>query len=172
MSRPVTQDEAALFRHVFGDAKPLGTRRQAANTHKYKRPVAAAPSALPVKAPALTGKKASPSLPCKVGGHREMQLRRGRLEPQARIDLHGMTQDNAYRALVRFFARAHSLDQRLVLVITGKGGVLRQIVPRWLGEYELRPFITGVSPAHIRHGGDGALYVALRRRDGKTVRGR
>ena len=101
-----------------------------------------------------------------------MQLRRGRLDPQARIDLHGLTQDNAYRALVRFFTRTHSLDQRLVLVITGKGGVLRQIVPRWLSENELRTFITGVSPAHIRHGGDGALYVALRRRDGKTVRGR
>jgi len=170
--RPVTEDETALFRKTVRDAKPLESRRQAANMHKYKRPAAATASAPPVKASAAMGKKASPSLPCKVGGHREMQLRRGRLEPQARIDLHGLTQDNAYRALVRFFARAHSLDQRLVLVITGKGGVLRQIVPRWLGENELRPFITGVSPAHIRHGGDGALYVALRRHDGKTVRGR
>ena len=170
--RPVTEDETAFFRHVFGDAKPLGPRRQAASVHQYKRPAAAAASTPPVKTPAATGKKANPSLPCKVGGHRERQLRRGRLEPQARIDLHGLTQNNAYRSLVRLFTRAHSLDQRLVLVITGKGGVLRQIVPRWLGENELRTFITGVSPAHIRHGGDGALYVALRRHDGKTVRGR
>jgi DNA-nicking Smr family endonuclease len=99
-----------------------------------------------------------------IGGHREAHLRRGRLEPEARIDLHGLTQDEAYRALIRFFTRARSLDQRVVLVITGKGGVLRDLVPRWFAEHELAPLISGVSSAHVKHGGGGAYYVAVRRK--------
>ena len=100
------------------------------------------------------------------------------LEPDARIDLHGMTQGAAHRTLFAWLAAAHSRGHRLVLVITGKGnpkndenapwmmsphGVLKQMVPRWLNEPELAALIASVQPAHARHGGGGALYVYLRK---------
>lgn len=109
------------------------------------------------------------------------KLRRGRMEIDARIDLHGMTQAQAHAALDRFLSGAHSAGARCVLVITGKGvprggeaepgimpdrsrGVLRAMVPQWLGEPENRARIVAVQPAQLRHGGGGALYVLLRRR--------
>lgn len=99
-----------------------------------------------------------------IGGHEDARLRRGRGEPEGRIDLHGLTHDGAYRALLRFLLSAQAGEKRLVLVITGKGGVLRANLPLWLGQQELRPLIGGVSEAHATHGGSGAFYVALRRR--------
>ncbi|MEO1000259.1 MAG: Smr/MutS family protein [Pseudomonadota bacterium] len=105
------------------------------------------------------------------------RLRRGRMEPEARLDLHGMTADRAHRALGGFLLRSHAAGHRLVLVITGKGrrsheegpmprptGVLRHALPHWLAEPGLRPLILSVTPAHHRHGGGGAWYVYLRRR--------
>jgi DNA-nicking Smr family endonuclease len=87
---------------------------------------------------------------------------------EARIDLHGMTQDQAEAALARFLRRAHDDGYRVALVITGRGvqgqGVLRRRVPEWLGKPELRPIVAGFSEAHQKHGGEGALYVALKRR--------
>jgi len=94
---------------------------------------------------------------------RQRNRRRGRGEPEARLDLHGMTHDGAYRALMRFLMAAQGEDKRLVLVVTGKGGVLRGALPLWLGQTELEPLVSGVSEAHIRHGGSGAFYVSLRR---------
>ncbi len=107
------------------------------------------------------------------------KLRRGRMEIDARIDLHGMTQAQAHAALNRFLSGTHSAGARCVLVITGKGaprgeaepgimpdrsrGVLRAMVPQWLGEPENRARIVAVQPAQLRHGGGGALYVLLRR---------
>ncbi len=85
----------------------------------------------------------------------------------ATIDLHNMTQDVARAALTRFVLHARAQGERAVLVITGKGtlgdGVLRRRVPDWLGEPPLREAVAGLSEAHRRHGGAGALYVALRR---------
>ncbi len=84
----------------------------------------------------------------------------------ARIDLHGLDQDQAQAALERFVLRAWDDGCRAVLVITGKGvrggGVLRQRAPEWLASPALRGVVAGVSAAHPRHGGDGALYVALK----------
>jgi DNA-nicking Smr family endonuclease len=86
----------------------------------------------------------------------------------ARIDLHGMTHDQARRSLTAFMTRAHDQGWRSVLVITGKGalgdGVLRRHAPDWLAQPPLRPMVAGISQAHRRHGGEGALYVALKRR--------
>ena len=83
------------------------------------------------------------------------------------IDLHNMTQDAARAALTAFVQRVRSQGERAVLVITGKGalgdGVLRRRVPDWLAEPPLREAVAGVSEAHRRHGGEGAIYVALRR---------
>ena len=96
------------------------------------------------------------------------RLARGREDLAARIDLHGLTHDAARAALTRFVERSVADGWRAVLVITGKGvggdGVLKRHVPDWLAEPPLRPHIAGVSEAHRRHGGEGALYVALKRR--------
>ncbi|MEM1047052.1 MAG: Smr/MutS family protein [Pseudomonadota bacterium] len=96
-----------------------------------------------------------------------------------RIDLHGMTQRSAHGRLLSFLDQARSHGSRVVLVITGKGvrtpdapgshretGVLRRAVPLWLEEPAFRALVAGYSPAHRSHGGDGALYVRLRRRRG------
>jgi DNA-nicking Smr family endonuclease len=89
--------------------------------------------------------------------------------PDARIDLHGLSQDGARSALTGFLEGCVRRGVRGVLIITGKGalgdGVLRRRVPEWLGEAPLRPIVAGISEAHRRHGGGGALYVALKRRD-------
>jgi DNA-nicking Smr family endonuclease len=107
------------------------------------------------------------------------RVRRGQHEPDASIDLHGMRQAEAHRALMNFVWRAHSAGHRLVLVVTGKGlpahhavfseqerGVLRRMVPHWLAEPSMRPFVLGYEPATLRHGGDGALYVRIRQARG------
>jgi DNA-nicking Smr family endonuclease len=103
------------------------------------------------------------------------RLRRGRLDPEARIDLHGMTSERAHAALTGFILDAHAAGLRLVLVITGKGrteahamqphrqGILRHSLPHWLAAPPLTTRILDVVPAHQRHGGAGAFYVYLRR---------
>jgi DNA-nicking Smr family endonuclease len=104
------------------------------------------------------------------------RMARGKLKPEARIDLHGMTLDRAHGALTRFILSAHGNGKRLVLVITGKGkdrdeggpiptrfGVLRHQVPVWLGLAPLKSVVLQVSQAHISHGGGGAYYVYLKR---------
>jgi len=112
----------------------------------------------------MNGKEAPAAV--EAGLHR--RLSRDREAVAARIDLHGMTQDVARAALTGFVARSAEEGWRAVLVITGKGvggdGVLRRRVPDWLAEPPIRAHIAGVSEAHRRHGGEGALYVALKRR--------
>jgi len=100
------------------------------------------------------------------------RLGRGRLAPEARLDLHGMTLSEAHRALPSFLATAAARGRRLVLIITGKGsggpdtprGVLRRQIPLWLRSPPLSQWVQELRPAHQKHGGDGALYVWLRRR--------
>lgn len=104
------------------------------------------------------------------------KLKRGKLRPEGRLDLHGMTLDRAHPALTGFILSAHKNGKRLVLVITGKGkmrddggpipvrhGVLRHQVPQWLQMPPLASAVLQVSQAHISHGGGGAYYVYLRR---------
>jgi DNA-nicking Smr family endonuclease len=95
------------------------------------------------------------------------RLKRGRHAVEARLDLHGLTQAEAYRALAVFVANAQAAGRRCVLVITGRGrlgaGILRSAVPRWLSEPGLRRHLLGIAPAQPRHGGGGALYLLLRR---------
>ena len=106
--------------------------------------------------------------PATVEANLRHRLARGREALAARIDLHGLTQDAARAALTRFIERSVAEGWRAVLVITGKGvggdGVLRRRAPEWLAAPPIRPHVAGVSEAHRRHGGDGALYVALKRR--------
>ena len=104
------------------------------------------------------------------------RMTKGKLVPDARIDLHGMTLAEAHPELIRFILNAQADGLRLVLVITGKGkmkddhgpiptrmGVLRHQVPQWLRMAPLAPAILQVAEAHLRHGGSGAYYVYLRR---------
>jgi len=104
------------------------------------------------------------------------KMKRGKLKPEARIDLHGMTMAEAHPELVSFILGSQSMGRRLVLVITGKGkdrddggpiptrhGILRHQVPQWLALAPLSQAILQVTPAHLKHGGHGAYYVYLRR---------
>ena len=104
------------------------------------------------------------------------QMKRGKLRPAGKLDLHGMTLDRAHPALPRFVLGAQAQGKRLVLVVTGKGkqrddggpipvrfGVLRHQVPQWLSTPPLSSAVLQVSEAHLRHGGGGAYYVYLRK---------
>ncbi|OWU85972.1 DNA mismatch repair protein MutS [Oceanicola sp. 22II-s10i] len=117
--------------------------------------------------------------PVRMDRKAHTKMTRGKLKPDARIDLHGMTVDRAHTALTGFILRAHREGFRLVLVITGKGrdsdddgpipvrrGVLRHQVPHWLTVPPLGGLVLQVAPAHLRHGGGGAYYVYLRKNRG------
>ena len=104
------------------------------------------------------------------------RMSRGKLAPEARLDLHGMTVAEAHPELIRFILNSWSGGLRLVLVITGKGkqgpdfgpipqryGVLKHQVPQWLHMPPLGPCILQITEAHLKHGGAGAYYVYLRR---------
>jgi DNA-nicking Smr family endonuclease len=104
----------------------------------------------------------------------KQRVARGKDEIDGRLDLHGLTQSEAHAALLRFLRTASLRGARLVLVITGKGaraaegerGVLKRQVPHWLGLPEFRALVIGFEDAHIAHGGEGALYVRVRRARG------
>lgn len=118
----------------------------------------------------------TPEQPLRMDRKTYDRIRRGKADPEARIDLHGMTVEVAHSALRAFLLRSQSEGKRLVLVITGKGsardimgfsevgrGILRRQVPHWLEQPPLRNIVLQTSPAHQKHGGSGALYVYLRR---------
>ena len=105
-----------------------------------------------------------------------VKLKRGKLVPEGRIDLHGMTLAQAHPSLIGFILSAAAAQKRLVLVITGKGklrddfapmparqGILRHQVPQWLAMPPMGPLVMQIAPAHISHGGEGAYYVYLRK---------
>lgn len=136
---------------------------------------ATAPSRGSTKAPAF----AAPLGPASVQMDKKAfaRLKRGKLKPEGKLDLHGMTLAHAHPALNRFILQAHSQGKRLVLVVTGKGkkrdeggpiptrtGVLRHQVLHWLNIPPLAPVVLQVTQAHVSHGGGGAYYVYLRRR--------
>ena len=104
------------------------------------------------------------------------KLKRGKLRPEGKIDLHGMTLDRAHPILTGFVMNAHAQGKRLILVVTGKGkmrdeggpipvrhGVLRHQVPQWLQMQPMKSVVLQIAQAHVSHGGGGAYYVYLRR---------
>ena len=154
MKRKTTEEERKLFQTHIAEAilKPKPAKSAARKISKAK-----------------TGE---------LDGNTAEKLRRGQLAPGARIDLHGKTEAAAHRALRSFLARAQDDGVRLALVITGVGnpgahdgaewmrtshGVLKEMVPRWLNESDFAGLTSGWARAHRRHGGDGALYVYLRK---------
>ena len=135
-----------------------------------------APAPPPVVDRAPDPARALDAAPPQLDGRTHARLRRGKLRPEGRIDLHGMTLAQAHPALTRFLLTAHADGKRLVLVITGKGkdrddggimpvrrGILRHQVPDWVRTAPLNTIVLQLTPAHFRHGGDGAYYVYLKR---------
>lgn len=114
-----------------------------------------------------------PSKDHKVGRHLDRptheKLAKGRLEIEAKVDLHGLTQSEAHGLLLSFLHRAHASGIRYVLVVTGKGstqkgdGVLRRVVPEWLATPAFRSVVSSHDSAARHHGGSGALYIRIRR---------
>jgi DNA-nicking Smr family endonuclease len=172
--RDLSDEERAIWESVAKQVKPL---RKKARSAKPLHPAPGPPSDLRpaparpvVSVPVLKPKPAPPLAP--LGRREKSKLSRGRSEIDARIDLHGMTQLRAHRALLSFLQHAHADGATFVLVITGKGmvggaeeerGVLRRQVPNWLSLPEFRALVVGFEEAHIGHGGEGALYVRIRR---------
>jgi DNA-nicking Smr family endonuclease len=178
--RSLSEEERALWESVAKQIKPLRKRHRAAKPPALpdtETPATTKPAAAPrppqsakiLLAPKQNVPAAPPLAP--LGRRERSQLSRGRKEIDARLDLHGMTQTRAHRALSGFLQRAQSDGLTFVLVITGKGklgveserGVLRRQVPQWLGLPEFRSLVVGFEEAHIGHGGEGALYVRIRR---------
>lgn len=193
MRRPrhLSAEERALWDRVADTAHPLDPAR----------PVEPIPAAKPVNRPVvklpdpihhfMLGEKAKhtrghdilPSItarltqaPVNMDNKAYGKMTRGKLKPEARIDLHGMTMSEAHPELVAFILGSHAIGRRLVLVITGKGkmrddggpipvrhGVLRHQVPQWMALPPLAQAILQVTPAHLTHGGHGAYYVYLRK---------
>jgi DNA-nicking Smr family endonuclease len=174
-TRPLTVDEHALWSHVTRSIAPLRRARPQRETEPVPeaKPIKPAPAAPAVRMPAPHPTPRPPGL-APIDRRLKQKLARGREPIDGTIDLHGLTQAEAHAALVRFLRNARAGGARLVLVITGKGarsddfaadrGVLRRQVPLWLRSAELRDLVVGFDWAHAAHGGEGALYVRIRRR--------
>jgi DNA-nicking Smr family endonuclease len=174
--RSLSEEERALWESVARQVKPLRKKARlgkATAANAVDPPNRPAPSPRPVSShqPPKPSKLVMPAL-APLGRRERSKLSRGRSEIDARLDLHGMTQSRAHRALLGFLHNAHRDGHTFVLVITGKGkagsgeaerGVLRRQVPQWLSSLELRALVVGFEEAHIGHGGEGALYVRIRR---------
>jgi DNA-nicking Smr family endonuclease len=173
--RGLSEEERALWESVAAQVKPLRRKPRApknASPPAADKPPAAAKSVRLSPPPATPPRPEPPPL-APLGRRERAQLSRGRKDIEARLDLHGMTQSRAHRALLSFLHRASSERLTFVLVITGKGGglasergVLRRQVPQWLSLPEFRALVVGFEEAHIGHGGEGALYVRVRRSRG------
>ncbi|MFD2252385.1 DNA-nicking Smr family endonuclease [Pseudochelatococcus lubricantis] len=177
--RRLSEEEAKLWRHVTRSIRPLPGHTPPLEPAPAPEAEATSPEHRPAEAsPPAKIERRPPAPPPLVPLERRLMrdLRRGIDRIDARIDLHGMRQNEAYYALLGFLRRAQGEGARVALVVTGKGstaaavadpfserGVLRRLVPHWLGLAEMRPVVVGFSTASREHGGDGALYVRLRK---------
>ncbi len=184
--RGLTDDERTLWDSVAKQAKPLrksAARKKAeieariSDKLAEEAPRKAPPKSVsgkPVVAPVVKVKVSPPPPPplATLTRRERGRIARGKKEIDARLDLHGKTLTQAHGILKRFLTRAQADGAALVLVITGKGrttsegresGALRREVPEWLSQPDFRVLVTGFEEAHIGHGGEGALYVRVRR---------
>jgi DNA-nicking Smr family endonuclease len=174
--RVLSYEERVLWTTVTKAIEPLRAGTPTVSDEIVDEPAKPArPSARPSKttqktiyvpAPAPVKPVAPPLTP--LSRRMKRSVARGTEAIDGRLDLHGYTQAQAHSALLHFLRNAHASDARLVLVITGKGrggemGVLRRQVPQWLGLPEFRAFVIGFEDAALAHGGEGALYVRVRR---------
>ena len=174
--RALSEEERSLWDSVARQVKPLRKKPRPAKAQpsEHVAHAAVAKPASPPRPIVHAPKPAKPPVPplAPLGRRERSRLSRGKNEIDARLDLHGMTQTRAHRALLGFLQRAHHEGLTFVLIITGKGrvggaeaerGVLRRQVPQWLSLPEFRSLVVGFEEAHIGHGGEGALYVRIRR---------
>ncbi len=183
MGKRDKEDEAALWARVTGSAAPLKQRNRVSVRPEPAEP----PRSLKKQPPSPSPSPMQPkpvSRPRPIAGavtldrQTSRQLEKGRLTVEARLDLHGLRQRDALAQLRTFLKSAQARDLRHVLVITGKGtepaaaksfyeaeerGMLRQAVPRWLSEPDFASLVVSFSAAPRRLGGEGALYVRLRK---------
>jgi len=176
--RSLSDEEHALWGGVARSITPLQraqTRAEPAtgiDAEARAEPTASRPPAPRAPAPAQKPPSLAP-----LGRRLKQRVARGRESIDRRLDLHGLTQTRAHAALLHFLRDAQAEGARIVLVVTGKGtgkgasgergplerGVLRRQVPMWLALPEFRSLVVGFDEAHVGHGGQGALYVRLRR---------
>jgi DNA-nicking Smr family endonuclease len=174
--RRPSRAETRLFERAMARAAPLQRDGSPAVPPAPDGPPAARPGLAAAPRPVATGTPIATEAPLAAGravgldGRTMERLRRGRIRPTARLDLHGATRQEAHRALTAFIAEAYHGGARCVIVITGKGriseggGVLRQELPHWLNLPGTRGHVLGFAEAQPRDGGAGALYVLIRRR--------
>jgi DNA-nicking Smr family endonuclease len=172
--RVLSYDERVLWSTVTKSIAPLAGHVVEEDDSPAETPLLTPPSrpraAMPAHKPAAEPPKPKTPPLAPLGRRLRQRVARGREPIDARFDLHGLTQAQAHAALSRFLHSASARGARLVLIITGKGarggeaGVLRRQVPLWLALPELRELVIGFEDAHAAHGGEGALYVRLRRR--------
>lgn len=182
-SRRLSAEEQALWKAATRAVEPIRRKRPSKAAEKTAspepEPVPTPPGPAPQKTVRQSPPPASPkpALPPLAGIERRLRQRvgRGAAAIDARLDLHGHTQERAYRVLLGFLHAAQANEAKVVLVITGKGartdaaplsgerGVLKRLVPQWLGLPEFRRYVIGFDAAHVSHGGQGALYVRVRR---------
>jgi DNA-nicking Smr family endonuclease len=181
--RPISDEERALWQMIAKTATPLKRRRKSEPKPlppptekpppKIAKPKTKAPPPkppAPVAPPQSRPHELSHGKSVGIDKRQAERFRRGKTPIEGKIDLHGRTQQEAHDDLHHFLARAHASGTRLVLVITGKGitasksGVLKENVPRWLNEPSLRRHVLAFDYAEPQHGGEGALYVLLKRK--------
>lgn len=168
--RGLTDDEIEVWTTVTRSIKPLKKPRRVVKTETAS---AAAPPSRKTQSKSIVLKPQPASPPpirrapepsiAPLSRREKQRASRGHDPIDGRLDLHGHTQSEAHATLLRFLRRASAGEKRLVLVITGKSGVLRQQVPMWLTTAEFRALVISTSAAAINHGGDGALYIRVRR---------
>ena len=187
MARKMSDDERVLWRAVTRSIAPLRRKRMQTDRAQIEHvqvegagpePAGRKSKAAPSRPSAATARAAAvpaPAVPpvMRIERRLKQRLARGSESIDARIDLHGRTQSQAHAALLRFLQKRQADGAKIVLVITGKGGgaggyagergVLKRQVPLWLQLPEFRGYVLAVEDAHIGHGGEGALYVRLRR---------
>ncbi len=168
-ARRLSQAEAELWMTVTADVRP--SRARAKKLPPPPAPVEArSPPASSVVSDRPPAPK-SPPRPIDIDPRTFTKIKRGRLEVDAKLDLHGMRQAEAQRSLTAFLRRCQANGARIAIIVTGKGltrdegGVLRRVVPMWLEAPNLRDVVVGFGEAARHHGGEGALYVRIRRAD-------
>lgn len=182
-SRLLSAEELELWSIVTADVRP-----------SRARPVPLRPEApaAPARSPSASASEAARPKPearrkeppiADIDHRTRTKLRRGQLEVDAKLDLHGLRQDEAQRALIEFLRRAQANGAKMAIVVTGKGqrgyglgggegGVLRRMAPMWLEAPALRDVVVSYGEAAQLHGGQGALYVRIRRHDRAERAGR
>ncbi|MGL5116035.1 MAG: Smr/MutS family protein [Beijerinckiaceae bacterium] len=171
--RRLSAEEQALWAHVSESVKPLPGRRRPAAPPAI--PAAPVPTVAAPRPMAGIPPPAPPPLKPLAPIERRLRQRvgRGQHPVDGALDLHGMRQDEAHRALLSFVRRKHHEGATLVIVVTGKGGgvtpsgdergVLKRLVPHWLADPGIRGCVIGFEQAARGHGGEGALYIRIRK---------